>query len=696
MGSRYPDDPEKANYYFQGWYAGTVRYGQNTPINSSITLKAKWVHEDDAELFTVTFDSRGGSAVAPVKVLEWATLGSKYPIPAEPPDQISTMFAGWFYNLGVFGEEEVTSSTEIWDNITVSAKWDIPNVTVTFDTDGAPAIDPITVKNGDSIGADDFPEMPVKTDFLFRGWFKSDDTAHANEYTSDTPIIGNTTLKAYWIDLSTIPTFTITFSKNNDDAAGFTEAVPATLRIPTNEKIGVLPKAPTRSDGWGAGMYFIGWNTEADGSGDPVDGDTVAAATKTVYAQWVYQPGTPQVVGDTLVHYAPATEISGTANNIQGVWDGTENTEDGSVTYAGGAVRYRFPAVSTDYDLGDYDFFTVYYVAKNDTDTTPVKGSALKQFTSANSFFTRNGQGAPELSASGSLEFDLRDVAATEAVKGVALQNISDVGTDPQTNTVKWTKVVFTKGVRVQISFVTGMDPEPEPIRGVIGTPVGTLPVVTPPAGQYRSRWKDAADNTVTRDTVVTGPMTLTAEYRAVATTATWRVNFSSLDMFTLMGPGTGEVQLYTGAAYTGNPTGWSSSGYQFFVDTIGWENCQVKFKVTLPADTPLSAYTSVSFRVNAVLGGDNTYKSAGLVAGKPLPETFGGASPLGGPLHVCTNSTNNTWGTNAARTMTYTIDKAKSGDLQGEIEMCIYWHFPPSNNATRRAFQIYDVTFNP
>jgi hypothetical protein len=695
LGDQYPDDPEKNSYYFQGWFtSANVNYGPATPVNSDITLKARWVHEDDAELFTVTFDSNGGNSVEAVRILEWGILGTKYPTPVH--NDAKYAFAGWFYNLGSNNEEEIMNDTQIWDSITVSAKWIIPDVTVTFDTDGGtPAlIDPVTVKNGDPIGSGNFPGVLAKTGFIFRGWYKPDDVSHTNKYDADTPIFGNTTLKAYWVDSAAIPTYSVSFLSNHSDTEGFTNASPSTLPVPRNEEIDGLPTPPARSEGWGAGMHFTGWNTNSDGTGDTVTGDTVVSSDMTVYAQWEYQAGTPQVSGDTLVHYAPPMEISGTANDDQGVWDGTENA-DGSVTYAGGAVRYRFPAFSADYDINDYDFFTVHYVAKNEAGTTPITGSMLKQFTSSNSFANRAGEGAPNLAASGTLEFEIRNVDSTAAVKGLAIQNISDNSPPQQTNTIKWTKVVFSTGQRVQIQFVTGTDQTLEPIRGVVGTAVGVLPVAAAPEGKYLVGWKDAGGNTVTRLTIVTGPLTLTAEYRDLAAATTWRVDFNSLDMFTLIGPDLGAVELFTGASYTNAPSGWSSSGYKFYMGDIGWQESQVKFKVTLPADTPLSAYTSVTARVNAVQGGDNTYKNAGLVGGQPLPETFGGATPLGSAWEV-SNTTSNAWTNNTARTMTYTINKANAAGLMGEIELCIYWHFPASTNSTPRAFEIYDVTFNP
>jgi len=684
---KYPNDPKKTAHYFQGWFLGSEQYFPDTPINKSITLKARWVHQSAANLVMVTFNT-SGNPVASVELLELAILGNKYPIPTHP--DIKQVFAGWFFRLGQSGENEIKEGTEIWDNISVTAKWIVPDYTVTFNTDGGtPAtIDPVTVERADPLDSD-FPTDPTKAGFRFLGWYEESDTKYENRYFNDTPVMGDIALKARWQSMDGITLVTVTFKDNHDDTEGFTAVNPDTVEVPTGEAIGTLPAPPARTEGWGAGMHFNGWNTEADGSGDEVDWDTVVSEDIEVYAQWVYQAGTAQVVDDTLVHYAPPMEISGTANDNQGVWN-AENTEnaDGSVTYKGGAVRYRFPDFSDDYDLNDYDFFTVHYAAKNEDGTDTITGSMLKQFTSANGFPTRAGVGAPVLSPSGSLEFDIRDIASTEAVKGIAIQNISDVTPPLQTNTIKWTKVVFSKGTRVQINFVTNTEQTLPPITGVVDTPIRTLPVPTAPSGQYFAGWKDG-DNIVTQKTVVIGDITLEATYRTLAAATLQTVVFTE-DMLTLIGPQFGSFTLFTPTSTT------AGNGYEFTMGGSGWQDSQVKFKYKLPDDVPLSSYTSIRVTIQRQSGTDTAYKNAGIVAGQPLPETFGGATPLGSAWQVC-DSGNNKWvgdnSSTAATNVTFTIDKTKAAGLTGEIEFCIYMHQPPNGNWR---FRFYDVRFQP
>ena len=72
-------------------------------------------------------------------------------------------------------------------------------------------------------------------------------------------------------------TYTVTFDKNGGD----TEASPAIKEVISGGNVGMLPTAPTRS-----GYTFIGWNTQANGSGTAFTATTVVTGSITVYAQW--------------------------------------------------------------------------------------------------------------------------------------------------------------------------------------------------------------------------------------------------------------------------------------------------------------------------------------------------------------------------------------------------------------------------
>jgi uncharacterized repeat protein (TIGR02543 family) len=77
-------------------------------------------------------------------------------------------------------------------------------------------------------------------------------------------------------------TYTVTFDKNHQDAAGYTEADPKIKTVTTPATtVGALPIAPIRT-----GYTFTGWNTAVNGSGAAFTEMTTVNNNITVYAQW--------------------------------------------------------------------------------------------------------------------------------------------------------------------------------------------------------------------------------------------------------------------------------------------------------------------------------------------------------------------------------------------------------------------------
>jgi len=108
---------------------------------------------------TVTFQSEGGSEVA-------SQIRANTPAdqPADPTKEGYT-FIGW-YN----GESEWNFETPVTENLTLTAKWQINQYTITFDTAGGSEVAPITQDYGTTITA---PANPTKTGYTFAGWDKT-------------------------------------------------------------------------------------------------------------------------------------------------------------------------------------------------------------------------------------------------------------------------------------------------------------------------------------------------------------------------------------------------------------------------------------------------------------------------------------------------------------------------------------------
>lgn len=95
-----PEAPVRDGYNFLGWYtdsACTNKYNFKTPVKSNITLYAKWEKGSAEETYSVTFDTSGGTAVAPRTGLTFGSLLDLSSIKTSLEDQV---FEGWYMELG--------------------------------------------------------------------------------------------------------------------------------------------------------------------------------------------------------------------------------------------------------------------------------------------------------------------------------------------------------------------------------------------------------------------------------------------------------------------------------------------------------------------------------------------------------------------------------------------------------------------
>ncbi|WP_084165547.1 S-layer homology domain-containing protein [Paenibacillus massiliensis] len=117
------------------------------------------------------------------------------------------------------------------------------------------------------------------------------------------------------VKLSAVPVLhTVLFDSNGGD----TEASPATVTVTAGEAMTELPTPPTRQ-----GYSFLGWNTQADGTGSEWNSGIPVNTNLVVYAQW--QAEQPEVT-------------TGTITGI--VSDGTQLVEGASVSVSVGSSVY--------------------------------------------------------------------------------------------------------------------------------------------------------------------------------------------------------------------------------------------------------------------------------------------------------------------------------------------------------------------
>lgn len=168
-----PDAPAATpGYTFGGWNKadGTAWDYASDKVTDNITLYAKWA----ANTYTITFDTAGGSEIAPIT----QDYGTVITAP-EAPTREGYTFIGW--------DKEIPTTMPA-ENMTVTAQWKINRYTITFDTAGGSEVAPITQDYGTAITA---PADPTREGYTFMGWDREIPTTMPAE---------NITFKARWKD----------------------------------------------------------------------------------------------------------------------------------------------------------------------------------------------------------------------------------------------------------------------------------------------------------------------------------------------------------------------------------------------------------------------------------------------------------------------------------------------------------------
>ena len=226
----------RTGYTQTGWATvdgGEKVYGLDAVYtkNEALTLYPVW----NTNQYTITFDTAGGSEIAPIT----QDYGTTITAPAAPTREGYT-FIGWDRDI---------PTTMPAENVTITAKWKVNSYTITFDTAGGSEIASITQDYGTAITV---PESPTREGYTFIGWDKAIPATMPAE---------NVTITAQW----EINQYTITF-----DTAGGSEIAPITQDYGT---VIAAPANPTRE-----GYTFIGW--------DKAIPSTMPAENMIITAKW--------------------------------------------------------------------------------------------------------------------------------------------------------------------------------------------------------------------------------------------------------------------------------------------------------------------------------------------------------------------------------------------------------------------------
>lgn len=319
-----PGNPTLDGYEFAGWTLDGDAYDFDTPVTSSITLKAVWKKlTPSTKTHTVKFDTGEGSKIDSQKVDDgnpvskpdnptregytfngWLLGGTPYDF-TTPVMQDLTLTASWTKNKSVYtvkfdlndGEgdiapqkvEEGSTITrpdsptregytftgwqyegETWNflntvnrNMTLTAQWkknEAKQYTVTFDSAGGSNVDSQTVKDG---GKASKPDNPTREGWEFKGWYLD-----GTEYDFTQPVKKDTTLKAVWSQIKA-KTYTVTFDTD--------EGTVVPQQTVTENGVAEEPTAPTKT-----GYTFKGWLSD----GKVYDFDTPVTKNLTLKAKW--------------------------------------------------------------------------------------------------------------------------------------------------------------------------------------------------------------------------------------------------------------------------------------------------------------------------------------------------------------------------------------------------------------------------
>lgn len=180
--------PTREWFTFGGWFTnedctGDPIEGTTYAPTGNCTLYAKWT---EITAYTVTFDSKGGSAVAAAKV----AAGEEVTLPE--PTKDGAVFGGWFADEACTGEALESPYTPT-ASCTLYAKW-LNEYTVSFDLHHyGKAQGSISVVEGEKATL----PTPTRQGFDFAGWYESETGTEAIDPSNFVPT-GDVTLHAKW------------------------------------------------------------------------------------------------------------------------------------------------------------------------------------------------------------------------------------------------------------------------------------------------------------------------------------------------------------------------------------------------------------------------------------------------------------------------------------------------------------------
>jgi len=261
--------PTRTGFTFDSWYYDSDLQNPviaTDTVTSNLLLYAGWTINS----YTVSFDAQGGDVDPTSKLVVYQTEYGELPTPT----WTGRTFIGWYTETEGAGDH-ITSTSILTtaDSHSLYADWSLDQYAITFDPNSGSLVMPQTRYHGSAIGA--LP-TPTRTGFTFDSWYYDSDL-QSPVIATDT-VTSSLLLYAGW----TINSYTVSYDANAD--------VDGT---PPPDADYDYQSTVTVSDNTGkmryAGFAFIGWNTEAEGTGiQYLAGDQFIMSDQpvTLYAVW--------------------------------------------------------------------------------------------------------------------------------------------------------------------------------------------------------------------------------------------------------------------------------------------------------------------------------------------------------------------------------------------------------------------------
>lgn len=224
--------------------------------NRPSTTKVNPTTKEAVKSYKVIFITNGGSPISTLICEEGSAINKP-----NDPEKEGYVFEGWYIDEDFNDEFDFQSMPN--HDINVYAKWELADITITFDTLGGSTIDPITQKYNSLVEA---PEAPTKDGYTFSGWYI--DKNFNEEYTFDRMPSKDITLYAKY----TVNTYTLSF-----ETFGGTVIDYQIINYGNNI---YLPSNPIKE-----GCSFVGWYLDMELT-EPLDFNRMPARDVTLYAKY--------------------------------------------------------------------------------------------------------------------------------------------------------------------------------------------------------------------------------------------------------------------------------------------------------------------------------------------------------------------------------------------------------------------------